>query len=114
MNISMRNGKVTIDGREFSGRSISINGNQVIVDGVPQNGALVGPVSVQVTGDVESLSTTSGDITVSGAVGTIGTTSGDVKCGDVSGSVQTVSGDVYCGSVSGGVRTVSGDVDKRL
>lgn len=55
MNISMKNGRVVIDGREFSGSNISIQGNQVIVDGIAQDGELVGPISVQVFGNVEQL-----------------------------------------------------------
>ena len=113
MNLSMKNGKVTIDGRDFVGRDISINGDgEVIVDGVTQAGTLVGDISVVVHGDVESISNDRGDIKVSGSAGAVKTVSGDVECGDVSGSVQTVSGDVGCGVVHGSVKTVSGDVRK--
>jgi hypothetical protein len=109
MNINFgRKGSVTIDGRTFSGNNISISGDKVIIDGVQQEGSLVGDVHVSINGDVEALQITSGSITVT--AGSIKTTSGDVKCGDVSGSVQTVSGDVACGNVAGNIRTVSGDV----
>lgn len=113
MNLSMKNGKVTIDGRDFVGRNVVINGDgDVIVDGVKQAGSLVGNISIVVHGDVESISNGSGDIKVSGSAGAVKTVSGDVECGDVGGSVQTVSGDIGCGVVHGSVKTVSGDVRK--
>jgi hypothetical protein len=110
MNISMKNGRVVIDGREFSGSNIRINGNQVIVDGVVQDGELVGPISVQVMGDVDRLDMGAGDVAVQGAVGQVNTGSGDVECGPVTGSVRTGSGDVRCGNVGGSVQTGSGDI----
>lgn len=109
MKLSMKNGKVTIDGREFSGRSISISGDRVIVDGVQVEGSLSGPISVTVNGDVESLQCIE-SARVTGSCGSVKTVSGDVYCAAVGGNVQTVSGDVTCGPVSGGVKTVSGDV----
>jgi len=109
LNMKIGSGRVVIDGREFNGRSIQINGDRVIVDGVQVEGSLSGPVSVQVYGDVESLEC-SGDATIAGSAGSVKTVSGDVRCGLVNGSVQTVSGDVECGTVAGGVKTVSGDV----
>ena len=52
----MKNGSVDIDGRSFSGRDISINSNgKVIVDGIEQDGQLVGNVTVTVNGDAESI-----------------------------------------------------------
>lgn len=103
-------GSVTIDGRSFSGRSISIDGDVVIVDGVVQQGSLVGPVSITIAGDVERLETTSGTVDVSGSCGQVKTMSGDVRCGDVRGDVGTMSGDVTCGSIAGSVKTMSGDI----
>jgi hypothetical protein len=103
-------GRITIDGRHFVGRSVQINGDKVIVDGIEQSGSLVGPISIAIHGNVETLESTAGDITVNGTAGSIETTSGDIKCGDVSGSVSTVSGDVACGKISGNVKTVSGDI----
>ena len=112
MNVTMKNGRVVIDGREFSGRSISICGNKVSVDGVTQDGELVGPISVSVIGDVDSLDNGSGSVLVHGNVGNINTGSGDVQCGDVRGSIRTGSGDVRCVAVGGSVQTGSGDIIK--
>lgn len=103
-------GSVTIDGKSFSGRHVEIIDDLVIIDGVTQEGSLVGQISVTVNGDVEQLTTASGDVTVNGSCREVTTTSGDISCGDVSGGVETVSGDVICKRVTGNVRTVSGDV----
>tara|TARA_X000000950_G_C13724332_1_gene581557 strand:- start:48 stop:389 length:342 start_codon:yes stop_codon:yes gene_type:complete len=113
MNINMNgSGKVVIDGREFNGRNVQISGNKVIVDGVTQDGELVGNINVTVHGDVESLSNGSGKVTARN-VGNIKTGSGGVECGNVSGNITTGSGDVDCEDVGGNIRTGSGDVVRR-
>ena len=104
-------GSVNINGNNYVGRTISIVGNKVIVDGVVQGGDITDKiVNVSVTGDVQELRTVSGDIQITGRTGNVHTTSGDVRCGHIDGDVKTVSGDVDCASVHGSVRTVSGDI----
>lgn len=112
MNIRMKNSSnsVTIDGRTFTGRSINIKGDKVIVDGVEQSGSLVGPIHIDIKGDVESLQATSGSIDILGSCGSVSTTSGDIHCGPVAGSVTTMSGDVTCSIIGGSVSTMSGDI----
>lgn len=112
MNIVMKNGTITINGTQYQGRSFNIDGDKVIIDGVPQAGNLTGPVSIQITGDVQSIDGCADSIAVTGSCGSVKTVSGDVSCGPVTGGVQTVSGDVYCGDVAGPVNTVSGDIMK--
>lgn len=115
MNVKMKshNGRINIDGRDFVGRSVVINGDKVIVDGVEQDGSLVGPVNVTVHGDAEVIESSTGSITVDGRCHSAKTASGDIYCGDVSGSVSSMSGDVTCGRVGGSVSTMSGDVIHR-
>lgn len=111
MNISMKSGNVTINGKTYSGNNIIISNGKVIVDGAEQSEVLEHNIVVNVTGDVQSLETTSGDVNVIGGVSNIQTTSGDVQCESVSGDVKTVSGDVNVrGNVAGNVKTVSGDI----
>lgn len=109
MKITSR-GTITINGHTFSGRSVSINGDKVVVDGVEQPGTLVGPITVTVNGDAESIETTSGSVQVTGKAGRVKTMSGDVTCGDVAGDVGTMSGDVTCGAIAGNAKTMSGDI----
>lgn len=111
MNLTMKNGRIIIDGREFTGSNFKIDGSgRVTIDGVVQQDQLVGPVTVQVLGSVEALQGVGGDVTVSGNCGSVKTVSGNVRCADVLGDLQTVSGDVNCHAVVGNVKTVSGDV----
>lgn len=115
MKINSRTGSsVTIDGKTFHGNSIFITGKgKVVVDGVEQDGDLVGPVSVTVNGDAESIDGSFTDVTVTGSAGSVKTMAGDVKCGDVRGNVHTMSGDITCGKVGGSVTTMSGDVNHK-
>ena len=110
MNIRMKSGNVTINGKSYTGKTISINNGKVTVDGIEQVEVLEHRITVNVTGDVDALETTSGDVSVIGNVGSLQATSGDIECHDVAGNVQTVSGDVDCGRVTGNVKTVSGDI----
>jgi len=115
-SVSMSGGSVTINGKTYTGKNVSVMGDgSVVIDGVVQEGEpLVGPISVTVNGDVESLRTLSGDVAVTGSTGSIQSTSGDVYVkGDVKGNVQTVSGDVSCDKLEGDARTVSGDIKNR-
>jgi len=103
-------GRITIDGRNFVGRNITIHNDKVIVDGVEQSGSLVGPVSVTVHGDVDRLETVSGNVEVSGACLGAKTVSGDIRCRDVAGNVSTISGNVTCGRIGGSAKSMSGDI----
>jgi hypothetical protein len=94
VNINMSgSGRVVIDGKEFKGSNISISGNRVVVDGVTQDGELVGDINITVHGDVELLESGSGNVKAEN-VGSINTGSGDVECYTVGGSIRTGSGDV--------------------
>jgi len=112
MKVSMDGGQVVIDGKSFSGSNISISNGKVTVDGVVQDGSLSGDVNVVIHGDVQMIESQSGIVTAQN-VGEINTGSGDVKCGDVGGSIRTGSGDVDCSTVAGNIRTGSGDVTHR-
>ena len=90
MNVSLRGGaSITINGETYTGNSISINGNKVVIDGEKQEQILVGDIQVTIDGDVDKLETISGDVVVHGDVGRLQTTSGDVQCdGDITMNVQ--------------------------
>lgn len=105
-----KSSRLQINGREFSGHNIRLDGNKVVVDGVIQDGELVGDIKIDIHGDVERLDSGSGDVTISGSCGVVQTMSGDVECGDVSGNIKTMSGDVTCGAVGGRINTMSGDI----
>ena len=110
MKISMKNGKIVVDGKEFTGDIFSINDGKVIVDGVVQEGELVGDINIQVFGDVENLQNTNGVVECQKATA-ISTTNGTIKVkGDVTGNVTTTNGDVSASKIFGKVKTVNGDI----
>ena len=104
--------QIIINDQTVIGRSISVINGKVIVDGKEisvKDDAKVINISVQ--GDVDSIDAdVCRTIEVTGAVNSIKTTSGDVSCGDVAGDVTSTSGDVQAQNIKGSVRTVSGDV----
>ena len=105
---------ITINGRSFSGNSVSIVNGSVFINGSKVDAGDSKEIKIEVVGNVDQLKVDSCDsLTISGSAGSVSTVSGDVKCGDVSGSVSSVSGDVACGSVGGAVSTVSGDILKK-
>jgi hypothetical protein len=98
-----------------AGRSITVNGNRVFIDGKD-----VTPdakdIRIEVSGNIERLEADAcNSIGVTGDVGNIATQSGDVNVGGgIRGSVQTMSGDVDCGGpIGGSVSTMSGDIRHR-
>lgn len=109
MNISMKNGKVTIDGKTFKGSKVQINNNKVIVDGVVQEGELVGDINVVVHGDVETLENTNGKVEAIN-IGKVTTTNGNVICDKINGDVKTTNGNIHANAISGSVNTVNGDI----
>lgn len=112
MNVTMKNGSVVIDGKSFSGNTVSINGDRVVVDGVVQEGSLVGHVSVTINGDVEHFEIGSGMVRIRGDVrGDVKAHSGDVDVeGTVMGAASTMSGDIEAEVIQGNCSTMSGDI----
>jgi hypothetical protein len=106
-NVTITNGKVIIDGNDVTPQmkniSISIEGSIDMLNVDACN-------YVKVSGTVNSLTTTSGDVTCGNVAGNVDSTSGDIECQDVGGSVQTVSGDVNANVIKGRVSTTSGDI----
>lgn len=92
---------ISIDGRTFSGRSVSIINGRVTIDGVPQDGVLNGVIEVKITqGTLENL-TTDASVTA-GLIGGNVSAGGSVNCDNVGGSV-TAGGSVNCEDVRGSV-----------
>ena len=112
VTMSKGSGYVSINGVEYRGSNIYIDGDHVVVDGVVQDGQkLAGPIKVDVVGNVENLTTSSGDIEVEGDVGNVNSASGDIIIrGNVSGNVNSASGDIRCNGIGGKVTTVNGDI----
>lgn len=116
MDISNINGTIVINGRKFSGKSVSITNGKIVIDGKPVDSDISEKeINVTIEGNCENVENGSGYITVKGDVlGFVRAGSGNINCGDVKGSVSTGSGDVKCGKVEGGVSTGSGDIKRSI
>lgn len=117
---------IVVNNKSYIGKSITISGNKVIVDGVD-----VTPdskeISISVQGDIDTLNVDyckeikiegnvnrlnngSGDVTCNSVLNGVKTGSGDVECDTIEGDVSTGSGDVKCETITGSVRTGSGNI----
>lgn len=97
-NISVINGRVFVDGKEYTDEDKNVKYKDI---------------TIVVNGSPEVVRNESGNIIVRGDVkGNVGAASGDIEIsGNVGGNVSTLSGDVRAKSIYGQVSTVSGDVN---
>lgn len=109
-DISMRNGKISVNGKDYVGRNVKINKDVLIIDGVEQDTLTSKVINISVVGDVEFIKGDCSEVHIQGSCGNVSTMSGDVTCADVNGDIKTMSGDVKCGNVTGNIKTMSGDI----
>lgn len=86
---------------------------QILIDGKPFeqcNEEDFPIIKIELTGNVESIKTGSGDVIINGDAHNISTMSGDVRCKTIEGSVSTMSGDVTCDNIKGNCSTMNGDI----
>jgi hypothetical protein len=104
---------IRINNNDYVGRSISISGNKIIIDGkdVTLDHKDSKVITISVTGDLDNLDVDYCDkIEITGNVSKARTGSGDINCGSITNGAQTGSGDIECESINGDVQTGSGDV----
>lgn len=105
---------VRVNNISYSGRNITIKNGKVIVDGYD-----VTPdekeINILVDGNIEELKVDACEkVTVTGQVGNIKTMSGSIEVlGSVNGNVKTMSGSVQCDDIGGSVETMSGSIRHR-
>jgi hypothetical protein len=92
---------IIIDGRTFSGRSVSIINSKVTIDGVVQDGSLSDVVEIRITEGVLQELNCDAAVNCGEVRGNV-RAGGSVNCDNVGGSVNA-SGSVNCGNVGGGV-----------
>ncbi len=104
-------GQININGKEYSGSNLQIVNGIVKIDGkvVESHDK---KINIYVTGDITMLSVDSCDsLEITGEVKSVSSISGDVVInGNVDGNINTVSGDVKCRNHDGNATTVSGDI----
>lgn len=111
---NVSNSTVKINGVSYNGNNVTIINGKVIVDGKDMTPDAKN-ITIHVDGDISKLSVDICDkLSVTGNVNDLSTVSGDVSIGgNVGQNVKTVSGDVKCGNIAGKVTTVSGDIKNK-
>jgi hypothetical protein len=107
--------KVTINGRyiNLTGQNVSITDNGIYVNGKPIeefDESQVPVLRIEITSNVESLTTENGEVTVNGRVGTVVSKNGNVNCQTVEGNVESKNGNVMCGKIMGDCDTKNGNI----
>ena len=105
------NGKTRVNGRyvNLTGQNITITDRGMFVNGKPIeefDDSQVPVLRIELTGNVESLTTENGEVTVNGRVGTVVSKNGNVECQTVEGNVESKNGNVI-------VTTCHGDCDAK-
>ena len=108
-------GKTKINGRyiNLTGQNVSITDNGIYVNGKPIeefDESQVPVLRIEITGNVESLTTENGEVTVNGRVGTVVSKNGNVNCQTVEGNVESKNGNVMCGKIMGDCDTKNGNI----
>lgn len=108
-------GKTKINGRyiNLTGQNVSITDNVIYVNGKPIeqfDESQVPVLRIEITGNVESLTTENGEVTVNGRVGTVVSKNGNVNCQTVEGNVESKNGNVMCGKIMGDCDTKNGNI----
>ena len=109
------NGKTRVNGRyvNLTGQNITITDRGMFVNGKPIeefDDSQVPVLKIEITGNVESLTTENGEVTVNGRVGTVVSKNGNVNCQTVEGNVESKNGNVMCGKIMGDCDTKNGNV----
>lgn len=109
------NGKTRVNGRyvNLTGQNITITDRGMFVNGKPIeqfDESQVPVLKIEITGNVESLTTENGEVTVNGRVGTVVSKNGNVNCQTVEGNVESKNGNVMCGKIMGDCDTKNGNI----
>lgn len=109
------NGKTRVNGRyvNLTGQNITITDRGMFVNGKPIeefDDSQVPVLRIEITGNVESLTTENGEVTVNGRVGTVVSKNGNVNCQTVEGNVESKNGNVMCGKIMGDCDTKNGNI----
>lgn len=109
------NGKTRINGRyvNLTGQNITITDRGMFVNGKPLeefDESQVPVLKIEITGNVESLTTENGEVTVNGRVGSVVSKNGNVNCQTVEGNVESKNGNVMCATIKGDCETKNGNI----
>jgi hypothetical protein len=109
------NGKTRVNGRyvNLTGQNITITDRGMFVNGKPIeefDESQVPVLKIEITGNIESLTTENGEVTVNGRVGTVVSKNGNVECQTVEGNVESKNGNVIVTTCHGDCDTKNGNI----
>lgn len=103
--------QITINGKTFRGNNVSVVNGKVTVDGKEMEMPDAKNIHIFIEGDVGTLNIDCGDVQVSGDVAYLTSQQGDVKVGgDVKGTATLNMGDLECTDVFADVSVDMGNV----
>lgn len=108
MCITSGNGKITLNGKTYSGSNIQIDGNKVVIDGANVDDTI--GASITISGDIAKVVSKQSMMVDGDITGDI-KASGSVNCHDINGSV-TAGGSVNCMDIEGNVKA-GGSINRR-
>lgn len=105
---------IQINGVSYSGNNITVESDKIIIDGktiiLASELPSLKPI-INISGNVESVSTTSGEITVVQNANNVSSTNGNIRIhGNVSHTVKSTNGNISANKILGAVSTVNGNI----
>ncbi len=101
---------IIINNKSYVGKSISISGSKVYIDGVLQEDDSK-KIYITVQGNIENLDVDNCEkIQVEGDVNTVTSKNGNVITGHVAGDVTNKNGNITCNNVQGDVSNKNGNI----
>lgn len=109
------NRKTKINGRyiNLTGQSVSITDNGIYVNGKPIeefDESQVPVLKIEITGNIESLTTENGEVTVNGRVGSVVSKNGNIECQTVEGNAESKNGNIFVTTCHGDCDTKNGNI----
>ncbi len=109
------NGKTRVNGRyvNLTGQNITITDRGMLVNGKPIeefDDSNMPVLKIEITGNIETLTTENGEVTVNGRVGTVISKNGNVDCQTVEGNVESKNGNVIVTTCHGDCDTKNGNI----
>jgi hypothetical protein len=102
---------IIINGVSYSGESVTINNDKIIIDGKPVDMPDGKKIEVTVQGDLRSLQLTNGIVNAQGLIGDIGMQNGTVNAAaDIKGGISLGNGKVICNDVYADVNVDMGSI----
>ena len=111
--------QITINGKTFRGNNVSVVNGKVTVDGKEMEMPDAKNIHIFIEGDVGTLNIDCGEVQVSGDVkvggdvkGTATLNMGDLECTDVFADVSVDMGNVKASTIHGSVKTKMGNITR--